>query len=69
MRGCERESERQQGSDPRGRSVFEKLAGEEKEVQAEITPPSGFHGTMPFNVTGFDDYGPVGGVTLLVEVP
>jgi hypothetical protein len=45
------------------------LAGEEKEVKAEITAPSSFHGTMPFNVTGLDDYGPVGGVTLLVEVP
>jgi hypothetical protein len=45
------------------------LVGEEKEVTAEITPPSGFHGIMPFNVTGLDDYGPVGGVTLRVEVP
>jgi hypothetical protein len=45
------------------------LAGEEKTVQAKITPPSGFHGTMPLNVTGLDDYGLVGGVTLVVEVP
>jgi hypothetical protein len=45
------------------------LAGEEKAVQAQITPPPGFHGTMPFNVTGLDDYGPAGGVTLIVEVP
>jgi hypothetical protein len=45
------------------------LAGEEKQVTADITPPSGFHGAMPFNVTGFDDYGLVGGVTLIVEVP
>jgi len=44
-------------------------AGEEKDVQVEITPPGGFHGTVPFNVTGFDDYGTVGGVTVLVEVP
>jgi hypothetical protein len=44
-------------------------AGEEQQVMAEITPPSGFHGTMPFNVTGLDDYGAVGGVTLRVEVP
>jgi len=45
------------------------LAGEEKDVQVEITPPTGFHGTMPFNVTGLDDYGPLSGVTLIVEVP
>ena len=45
------------------------LAGEEKTVQAQITPPGGFHGTMPVNVTGLDDYGLVGGVTLVVEVP
>jgi hypothetical protein len=45
------------------------LPGEEKTVQAQITPPSGFHGSMPLNVTGIDDYGPVGGVTLIVEVP
>jgi hypothetical protein len=45
------------------------LAGEEKPAQAQITPPPDFHGIMPFNVTGLDDYGPVGGVTLLVEVP
>jgi hypothetical protein len=43
--------------------------GEEKSVTAEITPPAGFKGTMPFNVTGWDDNGPVGGVTLNVEVP
>lgn len=50
-------------------STLQLLTGEEKPVQAQITPPPGFHGTMPFNVTGVDDYGPVGGVTLLVEVP
>ena len=50
-------------------SVQQLLTGEEKEVQAAITPPTGFHGTMPFNVTGIDDYGLVGGVTLVVEVP
>jgi hypothetical protein len=43
-------------------------AGEEQEVIAEITPPDGFVGTMPFNVTGWDNNGPVGGVTLIVEV-
>ena len=50
-------------------SELQLLPGEEKEVKAEITQPSGFHGTMPFNVTGLDDYGLVGGVTLVVEVP
>jgi hypothetical protein len=45
------------------------LAGEEKDVTVEISPPSGFHGNVPFNITGMDDYGPVGGVTVLVEVP
>ncbi len=44
------------------------LFGQEAEVKAEITPPAGFKGTMPFNVTALDDYGPVGGVTLRVEV-
>lgn len=42
---------------------------EEKEIRAEITPPSGFKGKMAFNVTGRDDYGPIGGVTLIVEAP
>lgn len=50
-------------------SKLQLLGGEEKQVKAEITPPNGFHGTMPFNVTGMDDYGLVGGVTLVVEVP
>lgn len=44
-------------------------AGEETDVEAAITPPPGFHGRMPFNVTGLDDNGVVGGVTLTVEVP
>ena len=44
-------------------------AGEEADVAAAITPPAGFHGRMPFNVTGFDENGVVGGVTLTVEVP
>lgn len=44
-------------------------AGEEKTITAEITPPPGFKGTMPFNVTARDDIGPFGGVTLTVEVP
>ena len=43
--------------------------GEEQQVQAEITPPPGFSGSMPINVTGWDANGPVGGVTLTVEVP
>lgn len=43
--------------------------GEEQQVQAEITPPAGFAGSMPINVTGWDDDGPIGGVTLTVEVP
>lgn len=49
-------------------SALQVLFGDEKEVTAEITPPAGFHGTMPFNVTAIDDYGAVGGVTLTVEV-
>jgi hypothetical protein len=40
--------------------------GEEHEVKAEITPPAGFKGVTPFNVTARDDIGLVG-VTLLVE--
>jgi hypothetical protein len=43
--------------------------GEEADVAAAITPPPGFHGRMPFNVTGHDNNGVVGGVTLTVEVP
>jgi hypothetical protein len=50
-------------------SELQLAPGEEKSVTAEITPPAGFKGTMPFNVTGWDDNGPVGGVTLNVEVP
>ena len=41
--------------------------GQEHEVKAEITPPAGFKGVAPFNVTARDDIGLVGGVTLLVE--
>ena len=41
--------------------------GEEQQVQVEVTPPPGFQGTMPVNVTGYDSNGPVGGVTLTVE--
>ncbi len=44
-------------------------SGEEADVSAAITAPPGFHGRMPFNVTGFDENGVVGGVTLTVEVP
>jgi hypothetical protein len=43
--------------------------GQEQQVQAEITPPEGFIGSMPINVTGWDVTGPIGGVTLVVEVP
>jgi len=43
--------------------------GEERQVQVKITPPAGFSGSMPINVTGWDANGPVGGVTLVVEVP
>jgi hypothetical protein len=43
--------------------------GAEQDVKAEITPPTGFKGKMSFNVSGLDDHGPVGGVTLTVEVP
>lgn len=42
--------------------------GEEKQVQAEITPPSWFSGKMPINITAWDAHGPIGGVTLTVEV-
>ncbi|MBV8841441.1 MAG: hypothetical protein JO078_06290 [Candidatus Eremiobacteraeota bacterium] len=45
------------------------VQGEEQDVEALITPPSGFSGTLAFNVTGVDQNGPVGGITLLVEVP
>src|SRR3984893_18052248 len=31
------------------------------QVQAEITPPTGFTGSMPINVTGWDSTGPIGG--------
>jgi hypothetical protein len=47
--------------------ALELAPGEEKNVQAVITPPAGFAGSMPFNVTGYDDAGPIGGVTLIVE--
>jgi hypothetical protein len=43
--------------------------GEERTVQAAISPPSGFAGTMPFNIAAIDDAGPFGGVTLTVQVP
>jgi hypothetical protein len=48
---------------------FELAPGEERSVVASITPPPGFTGRMPFNVTSRDEYGPIGGVTLTVEVP
>jgi hypothetical protein len=43
--------------------------GEEQQVAAAITPPPGFAGRKSFNVTSHDEYGPIGGVTLTVEVP
>ena len=43
--------------------------GEDEQVKAVITPPPGFTGSMPFNVTAQDEIGPLGGVTLTVEVP
>jgi hypothetical protein len=43
--------------------------GEEQQVLAEITPPAGFIGSMPINITGWDPTGPIGGITLIVEVP
>jgi hypothetical protein len=49
-------------------NTLQLLLGQEQEVKAEITPPGGFKGTMPFNVTALDDYGSLGGVTLRVEV-
>jgi hypothetical protein len=42
---------------------------DEQNVQAQITPPAGFSGSMPVNVTAWDEIGPVGGVTLIVKVP
>jgi hypothetical protein len=48
---------------------LELAPGEEKPVHTEITPPPGFSGSMSFNVTGHDNVGLVGGVTLRVEVP
>lgn len=43
--------------------------GEETTVQAAITPPPGFSGIMPFNITARNNIRPIGGVTLYVEVP
>jgi hypothetical protein len=48
---------------------FELAPGEERTVQAEITPPAGFTGSVPINVTGWDGARVFGGVTLTVEVP
>lgn len=45
------------------------LPGEEKDVKVEITPPAGFRGSLPVNVTGWDGARAIGGVTLTVEVP
>ncbi|MGI9169601.1 MAG: hypothetical protein ACR2FH_05395 [Caulobacteraceae bacterium] len=40
---------------------------EERQVQAAITPPPGFSGSMPINVHAWDAAGLIGGVTLIVE--
>ena len=50
-------------------STLTLAAGQEQQVQAEITPPPGFTGSMPINVTAYDDNGPFGGVSLTCEVP
>lgn len=42
--------------------------GEERTIRASVTPPDGFSGSMPFNVTALDDIGPFGGVTVTVDV-
>jgi hypothetical protein len=41
----------------------------EEIVEVAVEPPPSFSGTLPLNVTGHDHAGPIGGVTLLVEVP
>src|SRR5262249_28450021 len=43
--------------------------GDEKEVRVEVTPPAGFTGSMPINITGRDDAGPIGGGALTGEAP
>jgi hypothetical protein len=43
--------------------------GEETTVQAAITPPASFSGTLPFNITARNTSRPIGGVTLYVKVP
>jgi hypothetical protein len=43
--------------------------GDEQNVQLEITPPAGFSGSLPINVTGWDGTRSIGGVTMTVEVP
>jgi hypothetical protein len=45
------------------------VPGQERPVSVTITPPAGFIGTMPFNVTAWDEFGPFGGVTMTVEAP
>jgi hypothetical protein len=42
---------------------------EETPVQAAITPPTGYSGMMPFNITAYEGATPIGGVTVVVEVP
>lgn len=44
-------------------------AGAEQRVSATITPPPGFTGAVPFNITARDKSGPLGGVTVRVEAP
>jgi hypothetical protein len=50
-------------------SALQLAPGAEQQVTAAITPPPGFTGSKSFNVTSFDEYGPIGGVTLTVEAP
>jgi hypothetical protein len=41
--------------------------GDDVDVQVLVTPAAGFTGRQAINVNAFDDVGPAGGVTLLVE--
>jgi hypothetical protein len=50
-------------------SELQLAPGEEQPVSAEITPPPGFSGSMPFNITAHDPSQPIGGVTLTVAAP
>ena len=50
-------------------SELELAPDAEQNVQIEITPPSAFTGSQPFNITARDENGPIGGITLTVQVP